>query len=307
MELNNNIINNLFDKVISFVDNDLNIYNYNDDIKHLLYIIIPSFILKYGFKKDKIIYNTFKNVPIMQTRKEELYHQAYYTSIPKYDNNEIKTYKFININWYDTKNYIEIIDNIVHEYNHAINSELNEILLKDKYIYLRTGLTYRKYNKDLTPIGKDKAYILEEIINTKQTEEVIEVINSLNKFDISNYSISTTLSSVSNHIFDKFKSNAYNLQSAICRKLLDNHTLINVLSDRRLNGNIDDIRDFFDNITGIDNSYYKLINYLYKTTELETEYSKKRFFKKHILDNIRSLYKDIDYIISKFNNNYIYK
>ena len=71
MDLNDRIINELFNMSKRIVDNDLAMYNYNSDIKHLLYIIIPAFIIKYNIKNQNKIINTFKEVPIKLNNKEK--------------------------------------------------------------------------------------------------------------------------------------------------------------------------------------------------------------------------------------------
>ena len=63
MNYSDNYLNNIIENSINFVDNSLLKFNYNNDIKQLLYIIIPSFILKYGIEnKNKIFDLLFKIV-----------------------------------------------------------------------------------------------------------------------------------------------------------------------------------------------------------------------------------------------------
>ena len=308
MNLNDNTINGLFEYTVSYVENNLNKYNYNNDIKHLLYIIIPAFIIKYGFENRNKITKAFDEVPVIINEKEEKNHQAYYASIPILLNNQIKVEKHIVINRYKYKSLIELIDNIVHEYNHAVNSCINNLKSDDKYIYLRTGLMYIKYNKtNYTDTSKDDAYILEEIINTKQTEEIIDIINSFNNYNIENIAIKTTLYNVKTYIKMNYSSEAYLLQSTLCRELMNNKTLITVLSNIRFLGNIEDIPYFFDNITGIKNSYNKLIKLLNESVKFENEYSKTKIFKKRKLRKIKEIYYEVKDIIDTFNTNYHFK
>lgn len=308
MNLNDKTVNELFNISISYVDNTLKEYNYDEDIVHLLYIIIPAFIVKYGLDSKNKILKVFKQVPIVIKKNDEQILQAYYASIPIQINDNIIISKHIVINLYKNKELLELIDNIVHEYNHALNSLENDVKTDDKYIYLRTGLTYIKYNKtDYVDSGKDDAYILEEIINTKQTEEIIDIINSLNNYDINNIKIKNTLHNIKYFINDKYKSNAYALQSEVCKTLLSNNTLISVLSNIRFKGNIEDITYFFDNITGIDNSYNELIKILNDTVKLEEEYDKTKLFKNSKIKKIRMLYRRAQEIIDTFNRNYHFK
>ena len=104
MDINDNVLNELFKMTKIIVNNDLKRNNYNSDINHLLYIIIPAFIIRYNIKNQNKIINTFKEVPIVLFEKEDRVHQAYYVSIPSITNNKIKTRKYIGINHYANAN-----------------------------------------------------------------------------------------------------------------------------------------------------------------------------------------------------------
>ena len=302
MNLNDTVINDLFNRTIKHVDNN---YNYDGDIKHLLYIIIPAFIVKYGYNNINKIFKLFDEVPMIRKNNTEKILQAYYTSIPLVLGDKIITSKHIVLNYYKDKSLIEFIDNIVHEYNHAINSMIDEIKWDDNYIYLRTGLMYIKYNKNnYEDNSKDDSYILEEIINTKQTEEIIDIINSFNNYNINNTMINNTLYNIDKYINNSYISNAYLLQSTLCKELMNNHTLISVLSNLRFQGNIEEIPYFFDNVTGEDGSYSKLIKILNESVKLEEEYSKTKFFKNRKIIKLKRLYESAKEIVDTFNRNY---
>lgn len=308
MKLDDNILNQLLDYCKKFVDNDLKDYNYNNDIVHLLYIIIPAFIVKYGFDNKNIILNTFKEVPFLIKDNDDKILQAYYASFPIPLGDKIITKKHIVLNYYKEKPLMELIDNIVHEYNHAVNSMKDELKWDNQNIFLRTGLTYIRYNRnDYKDSGKDDAYILEETINTKQTEDIIDIINSFNKYKINDISISNTLYNVEKFINGNYNSEAYLFQSTLCKELMNNNTLISVLSNMRFQGVIDEIPFFFDNVTGIENSYNKLIRILNESVKLEEEYSKIKFFKKRKLKDVLKLYTQAKNIIDTFNTNYHFK
>ena len=308
MKLDDNILNQLFDYCSNFIDNNLSKYNYNDDIKHLLYIIIPAFIVKYGFDNKNKVFNTFDEVPFMVNKNDERVLQAYYSSLPIIINDNVLTKKYIVLNYYEGKPLMELLDNIVHEYNHAINSMINGIKWDDNYVYLRTGLMYITYNKnDYSDSKKDDSYILEEIINTKQTEEIIDIINSFNKYNIENISIETTLHNINKFINVNYNSEAYMLQSTLCKELMNNKTLISVLSNMRFLGNVDEIPYFFDNITGIDDSYNILIKLLNESVKLEEEYGKTKIFKRRKLKKLFRIYNSAKNIVDTFNSNYHFK
>ena len=45
-----------------YIEEIANKYNYDSNITHLLYLMIPAFIIKYGVSKEKLILNTFKDI-----------------------------------------------------------------------------------------------------------------------------------------------------------------------------------------------------------------------------------------------------
>ncbi len=305
--MNNELVNALIEDTKSFIDNELSKYNYSSDIKHLLTIIIPAFIIKYELKNKNKILTVFKEVPIIETDEDDKTTQAFYTSIPKYIDEKIKTKKLIVVKHYKNKPLIEFIDNIIHEYNHAINSFENEIKVTKNFIYLRTGLSKTQFDKHtLKPIGSDNKTILEEILNTKQTEEIINILKDMSNYEIKDYSVQTTLYSINHSIDKSYSSDAYSLHTTFLKKLSDNRTFTNTLSNLRFNGNISEISYIFDNTIGKTGSYDRLIDILNEVTKLEKEYPK-TIFKKLKLSKIKSLYNEINRLIDNFNNNYHYK
>ena len=137
MNINEKILNNIFDESQQFINNSLSKYNYNEEIQKILLLIIPSFIIKYGYENKNKIFKTFNEVSMKITKEEEKIYQAYYVSIPNHTNNIITTTKYIIVHNYKDKKLIELIDNIIHEYNHAINSLINEIKEDENNIYIR--------------------------------------------------------------------------------------------------------------------------------------------------------------------------
>ena len=287
-----------------YIDKISDQYNYDSNIRHLLYIIIPAFIIKYGVSKEKLILNTFRDIRIKISPKESRYVRAYYYSMPIKKDSVFTTRKYMVIQNYNKIGLVELLDDLVHEFNHAINSYVNEVIVSD-YLYLRTGLSLRKYNKsNLSFVDKDKSFILEEIINTKQTEDIINIIKG---FDPNNRSISNTIYSINSETNHKYNSDSYYLQSYICREILNNRTFISTLENLRINGEIYDIDRWFDDIMGKKGKYRELIDLLYEVYNLEIEYSKRKYFKKMVLSKIRDNYRSIMRIIETFNNNVIFR
>ena len=281
----------MIERYIPIIDKISLKYNYPDNIKHLLYVILPAFIIKY--KKEQFIIDCLNNIPIVVTGKEDPKIQALYVSYP-YLEDIIKTKKVIYLNRYNNIPFLQLLDNLIHELNHAINSYKNEILIENEYFYLRTGLTKIKYSlKEKNIVEKNKSYVLEEIINSKQTENIINIIANM---ESDNETIKNTIYAVKNSIRDNYISPAYFSLKYYCQKLLDNKTFLLTLENLRIDGNIDDIEKWFNDIYG-DNGYQELIDTLYGLKELQT---KKGIF---IKNKINKLSIKLIKISDRFNKN----
>lgn len=281
-------------KYIKIVDDISKKYNYENNIKHLLYIILPSFVIKYGREKENLIIDCFNNIPIIITGKEDNISQASYISIPYFDTS-IKTKKMILLNRYNNIPFMQLLDNLIHELNHALNSYKKEIILKENTFYLRTGLYLIEYDKKTFKIiNKNKSYILEEIINSKQAETIIDIISKLtfNNIDVN---LENTLYAIKNSISNNYISNSYYNLKYFCKTLLDNKTFLFTLENLRINGDIEDIKLWFNNIYG-DDIYDVFIDTLYKLKEI----NKNDFFKKQ---KIKKLALKLIEISNTFNNN----
>ena len=256
-------------------------------------------------KNENLILNTFRDIRIVKSDKQDKYVKAYFSSRPVYLNGEYSTVKYMVIQNYSKISLIDLLDNLVHEFNHAVNSYREEIRVTKNYVYLRTGLTFRVYKKDpISFVRKDPSYLLEEIINTKQTEEVINIIKS---FDSNNSNITNTIYAINNETDHKYNSNSYYLESYSCKQILENRTFINTLANLRLTGDVYNITSWFDDIIGKEGTYKELISLLNEMYDLEYEYSEKKLFKSITLGKIRKVSRKIMYIVEKFDNNVNYR
>ena len=296
----------LIEKYIPFVK-ELSIkYQYNSNITHLLYLIIPAFIHKYSLSKERLILSTFHETKIIISSKQDKNIQAYYTSIPTYQNNKISTTKYIILQNYENISLINLLDNLIHEFNHAIHSYHQEIKTKENILYLRTGLTYAFYSlPSLTPLKKDSSYILEEILNTNQTEQIINIIKEYQ--DPSHPEINNTIYAINNETSTTYTSKSYYLENILFQKILENKTFLYTLNNLRLSGDIEDIESWFNNITNIPNSYQKLNQYLQNIMSLEQKLSTTKYFKSRIINKIKDNMTKILEIIQIFNQNCNYK
>ena len=314
MNITNENINSILERYITFTNELSNKYNYPSNIKHLLYLIIPAFIIRYGANHEKNILSCFEQTRITLSHTEDKHYVAYFARVLRErtldGKQEYYTDKKVILNEYKTASFTGLIDNIVHEFNHAVNSINNEIKYDDNTVSIRTGLSYLNYNKsNLIPHAKkDPEITLEEIINTKQSADIINIINSFNSYNIENEEFKNTLYSVKHEISgDTYESKAYYLQSYITKDLMNNKTFIPTIENLRFKGFVDDIPSWFDNIIGRDGTYKKLVILLDDILELEKKYSKAIFFKNYKLNVIRNKISEVVEIVKDFDNKSIFK
>ena len=314
MNINQDNINDFLNKYIDFTNNLSSKNNYPNNIKHVLYLIIPAFVMKYGIREERNILSCFENVPIYISDKTNKLYTAYFNRrlYSKMEDGLIKYYSSKEVvinNYYDTT-LIDLIDSLAHEFNHAVNSIANEIKWNDEEVSLRTGLSYiHFFRSDINIVrSRSKDITLEEIINTKQTEDIINIINSFNNYSILNEEFANTLYSLKHDIDDKgYKSNAYFFQSYICKELMKNRTFIPTIENLRFKGNVDDIEKWFDDITNIPGSYHNLTTLLDEILKDESYLIKSKWFKKYKINKIRAKSRRVLDIVDIFDKNCIYR
>ena len=308
MNLNQDNINQFFDKYISFVDEISDKYKYNKNIKHLLYIIIPAFVSKYGINNESTVLDCFRNTKIYIREHNPNVQAAFNRSLKK-DEKGYYTEKFITVNPFSDSSLSLILDNFIHEFNHAVNSVNNEIILSKGIIKVRTGITTLNYNRDdMTFIGKSDETVLEELLNTAQTEEIINIIKSFNKFNIDNSELSNALFSIKQELGTKdYVSSAYNYQKKICEVLINNRTFTPTVNNLRFKGLIEDIPELFDNIIGEKGSFEKLNTILTDMYYMIIKYTNSMLFKNRYLNKIKGYTNDLTRLIEEYDKKCIFK
>ena len=309
MDITQSNINGFLNKYISFVDNISLKFNYPNNIRHLLYLIVPAFIIKYSMSNEMLILNCFKNIKIYIGQSNNNGVLASFNRILRKSSDGYYTEKYIIINEYHGASLPSLIDSIVHEVNHAVNSFNNEISYDDKFIKVRTGLSHTLYDKKtLKIISKSKEVLLEETINTEQAEDIVNIINSFNRYDIVNVEFSNMLFALKSEIKSSiYVSNSYSLESYVCDALLKNKTFIPTISNLRLKGFVDEIPRLFDDVIGRSGSYKKLNLLLDEIYNLQLKYSKSKVFKNFILNKIKKKANEVLSLIEEYDNKCIYK
>ena len=293
--------NKIIEMEKNFIDELCDDYGYDSNIRHLLYLIVPAFIIKYGLNKDKLIHNTLREVKIYKSNQISKQVKGYYVARPIKLGEELEVIKHLVLYNYNSISLINLLETLVHELNHAINSYNNTVKITNKYICIRIGVTHLIYDKNtLESLKKDNSYILEEIINTKQTDDIINIIKG---FDANNPLISSTIFSINGETPTVYISDSYYLEGYICKEITNNRTFIRTLENFRLSGEIYNVSSWFDDIYGKKGTYKELINLLIQIIDLEKELVNKKLFKNQIIYKIRSYSKRVMNIINKFNEN----
>lgn len=307
MNYSNDFINQLIEQEIKFSNSLTLLYHYPDNITHLLYIIIPAFIIKYGTSYRSLIEECFSSVPILIDDKQDQVYQAYYFSKPIIENNNYTLLKGIVLNNYQNIGLMQLLDNLVHEFNHAVNSMQNAITT-NQVVSVRTGLVYNYFDKStLTFIKKGGENIIEEVINTKQTEGIIDIIRDFSNYQIDNTTVCNTLYSIYHAIDVNYHSNSYFLESTVCQRLLQNKTFLSTIEALRFEGQLEDIHHFFDSIVGKDGSLLALSKYLEQSLKWQSELTHTKWFRKNKINKIRDVTQKALVIVEEFDKNTIYK
>lgn len=309
MNLNQDNINSFLNKYIMFVNEISDMFKYDVNIRHLLYLIVPAFIVKYGVNNESTVLRCFREVIIYVKSGRNNVVTASFNRILKKDSNGYYTSKIVMINNYSLSSFIEVFDNIVHELNHAVNSINNEISYDDNIIKIRTGLSTLNYKKsDLTYINKSDEVVLEEILNTSQVEEIIDIINSFSKFHIDNIELSNALYALKKEMGgSKYKSSAYSFQKHICSDLINNKTFAPTINNLRFKGFTSDISSLFDDVIGSSGSYKRLNKLLTEIHDLIVKYMDSKLLKKYYLSKIKDKALSVSSLIKEYESKCIYK
>ncbi len=309
MNLTQENINEYLEKYISIIDKISEDKEYDVNIRHLLYLIVPAFICKYGVANEKSILECFKNINVYFTDIKERNVAATFNRILKKDDVGFYTEKYIMLNNYSEAKLSSLIDSIVHEFNHAINSINNEITYDKDYVYVRTGISRITYDKNnLQFVKKSDEVALEEVLNTAQSEEIINIINSFNKFSINNSELANMIYVLNSESGKEgYESEAYQYQKMICNELINNKTFTPTISNLRFKGFIEDIPKLFDDVIGIENSYKKLNRLLTEIHDLIIKYSNRVIFTSRLLNKIKNKSIEVIDLIEDYDKKCIFR
>ena len=302
-------VNFLIDRYYEFVNTVSKKNNYDENISHLIRLLLIVFVIKYDIKNEKIIMECFEKTKIIVSDNKKNGEEAFFYRNISLSDRYISN-KYIIINDFYKENYIELIDTLIHEFNHAINSMVNEISFDEKNIYLRTGLSYLTYSKDdlNNAIDKSNEYVLEEVINTSQTVDIINIIKSIEEERIDSLEFSNFIHVIKEEVSgSEYVSKAYLLETKLLEPLINNRTFISTIENMRFMGKTNEIDIWFDSISNIKGQYMMLNKLLKELFDLELVYINRKVFKKDVELNIRKKINNVKVVVELFNNNCIYR
>lgn len=152
-----------------------------------------------------------------------------------------------------------LLNTFIHEFNHLVKSSINNISSTDLEYSLRSGISfYRcKYDSKKDILYEYEYYdVLDEVINVIETTEML---NNLELLEVDDSNINNYLNQLDKDELNK--DFGYDLCVKIIRPLWDNPTFKSLIEDNILEGNIDRIITYFDEVIGED-SFDKLCDYL---------------------------------------------
>ena len=151
------------------------------------------------------------------------------------------------------------LEMLTHEIRHALMGYYNtNNLINENTYYMRTGLNESFYIKDnglkekyrVEKVGRT----IDEITNTYITELLINRIMELKKYRIENSTINSYLSRVRTSQNDgRYRSIGYHNEIKLWYSLLLSQQFIDLVNEHQFDGQIDIIKEFFENNTNLCN------------------------------------------------------
>ncbi len=135
-----------------------------------------------------------------------------------------------------------LVERIVHQMNHVINSRKNSICRKQGRLASRMGMALDYFSS-----RQNESLMIEETINGLQTEDICGKIRDFGCFDLNDSSLSRIINLMSSDV-EEFKD--YDIIGEVVKPLYDDSNFRGVLVDKRLSGRLSGIREEFDSKAG---------------------------------------------------------
>ena len=226
-----------------------------DCYKNEQIIILAAMISYYGFENLDTIYKAFEQTyfsdeifSLESKHDDEIVSAHCIFEVIQYPNNKIeinRTIRFATPPINDSQK----IKELVHEINHSVNSSISPICKRNNLLVFRNGIAIHSLDELY-----NEAVSLEEAINEEQALEIFDIINSFKSYDIKNETLkkdiykikkSDTIIGYKNLVLD-------------INPLYMNTEFNYVLKNKRLTGDLREIREHFNNKVGRSNAFQEL-------------------------------------------------
>ena len=133
-----------------------------------------------------------------------------------------------------------LVERIVHQMNHVLNSRKNSICSKQGKLAARMGVSL-----DYFVTRKNESLALEEAINGLQVEDIMKIVSGYSK-----YVTDSRYLEIIKKVSEQSKKED-DVMTALVRPLYEDEEFRSVLVDRRLSGRLSGIREAFDEKTEV--------------------------------------------------------
>lgn len=218
-------------------------------------IILAAMISYYGFENLDTIYKAFEKtyfsdeiIPMESKNKNTLIESYCSFDISRDLNNRYYIDRTINFG-VKQLNESEKVKSLTHEINHIVNSIISSICKRNNSLLFRSGMALHS----LDGMYSESVYF-EEAVDESQAIEIFDIIGLFKNFNIKNPSIAQEIQKINpNIVRDDYKI----LVSSI-KPLYMNQEFNYILKNKRLTGELKEIRKHFDDKVGIPNAFQDL-------------------------------------------------
>ena len=279
---NQNNINPFIDQVVLTIDSMFENKDVPQSLRDYLYLICTGMVLNYGYDFINDIYESIKKTRFiygLKSIEDKLTKEEYKNLLDRFNNSD-NAYSISTVSSKDNKlnikytiiiakdrnNKQQLLEYLTHELNHILTSINKTFTYNKDNIYFRYGLftTNLKSNNK-----KENGKIFNEIINTLETEDIINQIIKLRKDKITNTKFNNALR-ILDRVKTKYTATGYEPFVNLYRSLYRKKDIKNLINQAMLDGNIDKIEKEFN--SKLNNTSYKemisLLDNLYANYEL---------------------------------------
>ena len=270
---NQNTINPFIDQVIYTIDSMFENKEIPQSIKDYLYLICTGMILNYGTTYSKDIYKAINNTRYIYGIKDlnklltkEEYHSlinrvtestnAYTLSTVTRQDKELKI-NYTIIIAKNRNNKQQLLEYLTHELNHILTSLNNTFTHNNNSILFRYGL----FKTDITSTKKDSGRIFNEVINTLETEDIINKLLSLRKYKIYNNKFNEAFK-ILDSIQEEYTATGYEPFVNLYRPLFNKKEIKKLINKTMLEGSTDQIEELINKKLNNNSSYSEMISQL---------------------------------------------